>query len=45
MVEINEKTELLIKFMSIERSKHRRVVALDFSIKTQAVPKEATRLN
>ena len=42
--EINAKTDLKIKLVSIERSKHRRVVGLDFPIKTQAKPKAATRL-
>lgn len=44
ILEINAKTDLKIKLVSIERSKHRRVVALDFTIKTQAVPKGATLL-
>jgi plasmid replication initiation protein len=44
ILEINAKTDLKIKLVSIERSKHRRVVALDFAIKTQAIPKGATRL-
>jgi Initiator Replication protein len=39
ILEINKKTDLGIKLKSIERSKHRRVVALTFAIKTQAVPK------
>jgi len=30
--EINKKTDLRIKLASIERSKHRRVVALNFTI-------------
>jgi hypothetical protein len=42
ILEINKKTDLKIKLGSIERSKHRRVVALNFSIKTQAVPKRRT---
>ena len=42
--EINAKTDLKIKLASIERSKQRRVVALDFAIKTQAIPKGAMRL-
>ena len=42
--EINAKTDLKIKLASIERSKQRRVVALDFAIKTQPIPKGATRL-
>jgi plasmid replication initiation protein len=37
--EINAKTDLKIKLASIERSKHRRVVALTFTIRTQALPK------
>jgi len=37
--EINAKTDLRIKLASIERSKHRRVVALTFAIKTQPVLK------
>jgi hypothetical protein len=44
ILEINAKTDLKIKLVSIERSKHRRVVALNFTIKTQPVPKRATRL-
>jgi plasmid replication initiation protein len=39
ITEINKKTDLGIKLSSIERSKHRRVVALTFAIKTQAIPK------
>ena len=39
ILEINKKTDLGIKLSSIERSKHRRVVALTFAIKTQAIPK------
>jgi plasmid replication initiation protein len=39
ILEISTKTDLKIKLASIERSKHRRVVALKFTIKTQAVPK------
>jgi plasmid replication initiation protein len=35
LLEINTKTDLKIKLASIERSKHRRVVALKFTIKTQ----------
>jgi plasmid replication initiation protein len=42
--EINAKTNLKIKLASIERSKQRRVVALNFTIKTQPIPKGATRL-
>jgi hypothetical protein len=43
ILEINAKTDLKIKLVSIERSKHRRVVALDFLIKTQTVPKARTK--
>jgi hypothetical protein len=39
IAELNAKTDLKIKVASIERSKHRRVVALSFKIKTQAIPK------
>ena len=42
ILEVNTKTDLKIKLASIERSKHRRVVALNFLIKTQAVPKART---
>jgi hypothetical protein len=42
--EVNAKTDLKIKLVSIERSKHRRVIALNFTIKTQPIPKGATRL-
>ena len=42
--EINAKTDLKIKLASIERSTQRRVGALDFAIKTQAIPKGAMRL-
>jgi plasmid replication initiation protein len=42
ILEINAKTDLKIKLVSIERSKHRRVVALDFAIKTQAISKRAS---
>jgi plasmid replication initiation protein len=42
ILEINTKTDLRIRLSSIERSKHRRVVALTFAIKTQAVPKRRT---
>jgi hypothetical protein len=38
-MEINKKTDLRIKLQSIERSKHRRVVALTFAIKIQPAPK------
>ncbi len=40
--EVNTKTDFKIKLASTERSKHRRVVALNFLIKTQAVPKAQT---
>jgi plasmid replication initiation protein len=43
MLEVNRKTDLKIKLASIERSKHRRVVALNFAIKAQSVPKGVTR--
>jgi hypothetical protein len=43
IAEINKKTDLKIKLASIKRSKHRRVVALDFAIKTQPILKGATR--
>ena len=43
ILEVNTKTDLKIKLASIERSKHRRVVALNFAIKAQFVPKGATR--
>ena len=43
ILEINAKTDLKIKLASIERSKHRRVVALNFAIKAQSVPKGVTR--
>jgi plasmid replication initiation protein len=39
IAEINKKTDLRIKLASIERSKHWRVVALTFAIKTQATLK------
>jgi plasmid replication initiation protein len=42
ILEISAKTDLKIKLVSIERSKHRRVVALDFAIKSQAIPKVRT---
>lgn len=45
ILEVNTKTDLKIKLASIERSKHRRVVALNFAIKAQSVPKGETRLN
>ena len=44
LAEVNSKTDLKIKLASVERSKHRRVVALNFAIKTQPIPKGATRL-
>jgi plasmid replication initiation protein len=37
--EINKKTDLRIKIAEIERAKHRRVLAVTFMIKTQAIPK------
>jgi plasmid replication initiation protein len=42
--EVNTKTDLKIKLASMQWSKHRRVVALNFTIKTQPIPKRATRL-
>ena len=42
LAEVNSKTDLKIKLASIERSKYRRVVALNLTIKTQAIPKGAT---
>ena len=36
---INNKTDLKIAIESLERSKHRRVTAVTFSIEEQAVPK------
>jgi plasmid replication initiation protein len=44
IAQINKRTDLRIKLAAIERSKHRRVVALNFTIKTQPIPKGATRL-
>ena len=38
-----QEADLKIKLASIERSKHRRVVALNFTIKPQLIPKGATR--
>jgi Initiator Replication protein len=38
MLEINKKTDLYIEVESLERSKHRRVTSVTFSIKEQAVP-------
>ena len=43
IAQVNAKTDLKIKLASIERSKHRRVVALNFAIKTQVVPKARTK--
>jgi plasmid replication initiation protein len=40
---VNRKTDLKIKLVSIERSKHGRVVALKFAINAQVIPKRATR--
>ncbi len=39
IAQINKKTDFQIKLAAIERSKHRRVVALKFTIKTQPIPK------
>jgi plasmid replication initiation protein len=39
IAQVNAKTDLKIKLASTERSKHRRVVALNFTIKTQAIPR------
>jgi plasmid replication initiation protein len=39
IAEVNEKTDLNISLESLERSKHRRVTTLTFSIKTQEIPK------
>jgi hypothetical protein len=44
ILEINAKTDLRSSSCPSTRLKHRRVVALDFTIKTQAKPKVATRL-
>jgi plasmid replication initiation protein len=41
--EVNAKTDLKIKMVSTERLKQRRVVALNFTIKAQAIPKGAIR--
>ena len=38
IAQINQKTDLNIGLESLERSKHRRVTSLTFSIKAQAVP-------
>lgn len=43
ILEINTKTNLKIKLAATERSKHRRIVALKFTIKTQTIPKRAIR--
>jgi plasmid replication initiation protein len=43
IAEISAKTDLKIKLASIQRSKHRRVVALNFAIKTQPVTKARTK--
>jgi plasmid replication initiation protein len=40
LAEVNAKTDLKIKLASTERSKHRRVVSLNFTIKTQPIRKE-----
>ena len=42
ITQINAKTDLKIKLASTERLKYRRVVALNFTIKTQAIPKDRT---
>ena len=39
LAEVNAKTDLKIKLASTERSKHRRVVSLNFTIKTQPIRK------
>jgi hypothetical protein len=39
LAEVNAKTDLKIKLASLQRSKHRRVIALDFAIKTQPIRK------
>jgi hypothetical protein len=47
ITEINGKTDLHIELMeleALERSKHRRVNALSFAIKTQELPKRRTNL-
>jgi plasmid replication initiation protein len=38
IAEINKKTDLNIELEALERSKHRRVTMLTFTIKTQAIP-------
>jgi plasmid replication initiation protein len=43
MREVNTKTDLKIKLASLQRSKHRREVALDFTIKTQPIPRGVTQ--
>jgi hypothetical protein len=43
ILEVDTKTDLKINLASIERSKLLRVVALNFLIKTQAVPKARTK--
>jgi plasmid replication initiation protein len=43
ITEVNTKTDLKIKLASTERSKYRRVVSLNFTIKAQAIPKGAIR--
>jgi plasmid replication initiation protein len=44
IAQVNATTDLRIKLASIERSKYRRVVALNFTIKTQAIPKQRPHL-
>src|SRR3984893_9406813 len=44
ILEINTKTDLKIKLAFIERSKHRRGVALKFATKPQPVPKPQAKL-
>jgi hypothetical protein len=39
ITEITKKTDLKIAIESLERSKHRRVASVTFSIKEKAVPK------
>ena len=43
ILEINKKTDLKIAIESLERSKHRRVTSVTFSIKEQAVPEGAAK--
>jgi hypothetical protein len=38
IAEISKKTDLHVEIESLERSKHRRVTAVIFAIKGQAVP-------